>query len=37
VSIDQTWLDPKAAWWAKLDRAEVPAVASGQAEQEQSG
>jgi hypothetical protein len=23
VSIDQTWLDRNAAWWAKLDRAEV--------------
>jgi hypothetical protein len=29
VSIDQTWLDRKAAWWAKLDRAEVPAGAFG--------
>ena len=23
MSIDQTWLDRNAAWWAKLDRAEV--------------
>jgi hypothetical protein len=23
VNIDQTWLDRSAAWWAKLDRAEV--------------
>src|SRR5262245_63010246 len=21
VSIDQSWLDPSSAWWAKLDRA----------------
>ena len=37
MSIDQTWLDRNAAWWARLDRAEVPAVGSGSGEQFRAG